>query len=238
MARDFVGQQFLQNVLGYSTLDAGRRDPAGGPADGARGATVGQARRDRTAPGSPCSCGYVFCFLGFAAMLLLWKEGIPYWKVGLAYGFVGARRRLRRDPGLALATGSVPVRRAGMALGHRRPAARPRRRDHAVDPGRAPHRRIRGRDRARRSPRRPTRTRSPTGGAELHEVVRQRRAPSPQQSWRVSPTGHRGRRGPQVQRRRATERTPLHLPRGPTPRDHATGSRAGAPNEPPPAPAW
>ena len=30
MGAMFIGQQFLQNVLGYSTLDAGARDPAGG----------------------------------------------------------------------------------------------------------------------------------------------------------------------------------------------------------------
>ena len=45
MGAMFIGQQFLQNVLGYSTLEAGARDPAGRGLHGARRAALGQARR-------------------------------------------------------------------------------------------------------------------------------------------------------------------------------------------------
>jgi hypothetical protein len=50
-------------------------------------------------------------------MLLLWKEGIAYWKVGLAYALVGIGVGLAGTPASHSLTGSVPVRRAGMASG-------------------------------------------------------------------------------------------------------------------------
>src|SRR5204863_7512687 len=84
MAAMFVGQQFLQNVLGYSTLDAGLSIlPAAlcmvlvAP----RSAKIVERRGARFT----LLIGYVFCLLGFLTMLLLWNEDIAYWKVGLAY---------------------------------------------------------------------------------------------------------------------------------------------------------
>ena len=61
--------------------------------------------------------GYVFVLLGFLAMLLLWKEGIPYWKVGLAYALVGIGIGFAGTPASHSLTGSVPVKRVGMASG-------------------------------------------------------------------------------------------------------------------------
>ena len=121
----FIGQQFLQNVLDYSTLSPGWRS-CRRRADGVvapRSAKLVEARGARFT----LLIGYAFCVLGFLTMLLLWKDGIPYWKVGLGYAF-RHRGRLRRDPGLALADrlGAGHPRRDG--VGHRRPAARPRRR--------------------------------------------------------------------------------------------------------------
>ena len=55
--------------------------------------------------------------LGFLTMLLLWKEGTPYWQVGLAYALVGIGVGLAGTPASHSLTGSVPVRRAGMASG-------------------------------------------------------------------------------------------------------------------------
>src|SRR5690349_22466262 len=62
-------------------------------------------------------CGYVFVLLGFLAMLLLWKEGISYWKVGLGYALVGIGVGLAGTPASHSLTGSVPVKRVGMASG-------------------------------------------------------------------------------------------------------------------------
>ena len=62
-------------------------------------------------------CGYVFLLLAFVTMLLLWKEDISYWKVGLAYVFIGIGVGFAGTPASHSLTGSVPVRRAGMASG-------------------------------------------------------------------------------------------------------------------------
>jgi DHA2 family multidrug resistance protein-like MFS transporter len=61
--------------------------------------------------------GYVFVLLGFLTMLLLWKEDISYWKVALDYSFVGIGVGLAGTPASHSLTGSVPVRRVGMASG-------------------------------------------------------------------------------------------------------------------------
>ncbi|MFZ1154327.1 MAG: hypothetical protein WAN93_05420, partial [Solirubrobacteraceae bacterium] len=58
-----------------------------------------------------------FCLLGFITMLLLWKTGIPYWKVALAYCFIGIGVGFAGTPASHSLTGSVPVKRAGMASG-------------------------------------------------------------------------------------------------------------------------
>lgn len=116
MGAMFVGQQFLQNVLGYSSLDAGAAIlPAvvcmvlAAP----RSAKLVEAKGARFTLLS----GYVFCMLGFLTMLLFWDDGISYWLVGLAYAFVGLGVGLAGTPASHSLTGSVPVTRAGMASG-------------------------------------------------------------------------------------------------------------------------
>jgi MFS transporter, DHA2 family, multidrug resistance protein len=114
MAAMFVGQQFLQNVLDYSTLDAGLAIlPAAAfmVVVAPRSAKLVEARGARFT----LLVGYMFCLLGFVTMLLLWKEGIPYWKVGLGYALVGIGVGFAGTPASHSLTGSVPVRRAGMA---------------------------------------------------------------------------------------------------------------------------
>src|SRR6185437_11348991 len=59
--------------------------------------------------------GYVFCFVGFLTMLLLWGSDSPYWHIGLAYGLIGIGVGFAGTPASHALTGSVPVRRAGMA---------------------------------------------------------------------------------------------------------------------------
>ena len=116
MAAMFIGQQYLQNVLGYSTLDAGASIiPAAlfmvliAP----RSAKLVETRGARFT----LLVGYFFCLLGFVVMLLLWKEGTPYWQVGLAYALVGAGVGFAGTPASHSLTGSVPVAKAGMASG-------------------------------------------------------------------------------------------------------------------------
>jgi DHA2 family multidrug resistance protein-like MFS transporter len=116
MAAMFIGQQYLQNVLDYSTLDAGLAIlPAAlcmvivAP----RSASLVEARGARFT----LLIGYFFCLLGFLVMLLLWKEDIAYWKVGLGYALIGTGVGFAGTPASHSLTGSVPVRRAGMASG-------------------------------------------------------------------------------------------------------------------------
>jgi len=116
MAAAFVSQQFLQNVLGYSTLGAGA---AFLPAVvfmvlvAPRSAKLVEARGARFT----LLCGYVFLLLAFGSMLLLWKDDIPYWQVAIAYAFIGIGVGLAGTPASHSLTGAVPVRRAGMASG-------------------------------------------------------------------------------------------------------------------------
>jgi len=116
MGAMFIGQQFLQNVLGYSTLEAGGAIlPAAvcmvivAP----RSAKIVDARGARFT----LLLGYVFCLLGFLTMLLLWKENIGYGQVALGYAFMGIGVGLAGTPASHSLTGSVPVSRAGMASG-------------------------------------------------------------------------------------------------------------------------
>jgi hypothetical protein len=116
MGAMFIGQQYLQNVLGYDTLDAGLAIlPAAlfmvliAP----RSAKLVEARGARVT----LLIGYACCLLGFLTMLLLWKEGTPYWEVGLGYAFVGAGVGFAGTPASHSLTGSVPVIRVGMASG-------------------------------------------------------------------------------------------------------------------------
>lgn len=116
MGAMFIGQQFLQNVLDYSTLDSGLAIlPAAvlmvivAP----RSAKLVETRGARFT----LLVGYVFCLLGFLTMLLLWKDNIEYWKVGLGYAFIGIGVGFAGTPASHSLTGSVPVTRAGMASG-------------------------------------------------------------------------------------------------------------------------
>src|SRR5208282_4931126 len=135
MGAMFVGQQFLQNVLGYSTLEAGLAILPGvvlmvlTAPNSAR--LVNNARGARVT----LLTGYAFCLLGFLTMLVLWKEGVD-------------RGRVRRHASLPFADGIRAGRPCRNGVGDRGSAARSRRGNHAVDPRRAAHgelcRRLRG----------------------------------------------------------------------------------------------
>jgi MFS transporter, DHA2 family, multidrug resistance protein len=116
MGAMFIGQQFLQNVLGYSTVEAGFAIlPAAvfmvliAP----RSAKLVEARGARFT----LLVGYAFILAGFLTMLLLWKEGASYWPVGLGYALVGAGVGFAGTPASHSLTSAVPVTRVGMASG-------------------------------------------------------------------------------------------------------------------------
>ncbi len=116
MGAMFIGQQFLQNVLGYSTIDAGLAIlPAAvlmvviAP----RSAKLVEAKGARVT----LLVGYACILAGFVTMLVLWRDGASYWPVGLGYALVGAGVGFAGTPASHSLTGSVPVTRVGMASG-------------------------------------------------------------------------------------------------------------------------
>jgi DHA2 family multidrug resistance protein-like MFS transporter len=116
MGAMFIGQQFMQNVLGYSTFDAGF---AILPAAVFMVLVAAPSARLVHAYGSRFTllAGYLFVLLSFLTMLLLWKNGSPYWQVGLGYALMGIGVGLFGTPASHSLTASVPVNRVGMASG-------------------------------------------------------------------------------------------------------------------------
>jgi DHA2 family multidrug resistance protein-like MFS transporter len=116
MGAMFIGQQFLQNVLGYTTVQSGLAIlPAAvfmvliAP----RSAKLVEARGARFT----LLVGYGFVLAGFTTMLVLWRDGASYAPVALGYALVGAGVGFAGTPASHSLTGSVPVTRAGMASG-------------------------------------------------------------------------------------------------------------------------
>lgn len=116
MAAAFVNQQYLQNVLGYSTIEAGA---AILPAVvcmvlvAPRSATLVQEHGSRRT----LLAGQLLLLVAFVLMLLLWQDDSSYWQVALPLCFLGAGVGLAGTPSSNSLTGSVPVTRVGMASG-------------------------------------------------------------------------------------------------------------------------
>ena len=126
------------------------------------------------------------------------------------------RRRPRRDAGLALAHGLGPGEAGRDGLGHGRPPARPRRRDHAVDPRRAADGGLR--DGRRHADRRLREERLEQHPGRADEVVRER--------------GRHGdalpARDPEPDRRRSEDGLPPGRRVGVSRRDRRRPARGGA----------
>jgi MFS transporter, DHA2 family, multidrug resistance protein len=110
----FINQQYLQNVLEYDTLQAGA---AAIPAVifmvlvAPRSAKLVQQRGSR----ATLLLGQSILGLSFIAMFFLWGEGSPYWIVAIPLILMGIGVGLAGTPSSNSLTGSVPVRRVGMA---------------------------------------------------------------------------------------------------------------------------
>jgi EmrB/QacA subfamily drug resistance transporter len=116
MGAMFIGQQFLQNVLGYDTLSAGA---AILPAAALMIVAAPRSAKLVEAKGARFTLlvGYAFCFLGFLTMLVLWTDHASYGVIALAYALMGTGVGLAGTPASRSLTSSVPVSRAGMASG-------------------------------------------------------------------------------------------------------------------------
>jgi EmrB/QacA subfamily drug resistance transporter len=116
MGAMFIGQQFLQNVLGYSTIEAGA---AILPAALLMVVVAPRSAKmiERFGSRQTLLTGYAFVILAFLTMLLLWGEGSAYWEIGLGYALVGIGVGFAATPAAHSLTGSVPPTRVGMASG-------------------------------------------------------------------------------------------------------------------------
>jgi len=109
----FVGQQYMQNILGYSPLGAGA---AVVPAalglvlmSPVSASTVSRSGTKRT-----MLIGYTLIFLAFLTMLA-WREHTGYWLIGLGFFIIGAGASFVITASSRSLTSSTPVRRVGMA---------------------------------------------------------------------------------------------------------------------------
>ena len=141
MGAMFLGQQFMQNVLGYGTVAAGASIlPAAvfmilvAP----RSAKLVQARGSRFT----LILSFAAVFIAFVLMLLLWKEGIPYWMVGDRLYLPRHRRRAGRHAFFEFADGLGAGDARGHGVGHGGLAARSGWRIDAVDLRSAVSRRV------------------------------------------------------------------------------------------------
>ncbi len=116
MGAMFIGQQYMQDVLGMGTVQAAI------PALFAGACMVVVAPRSAKMVetiGSRATMlrGYLFILVAFLIMLFFWKEGTSFWVVVIAFMFVGVGIGLSGTPASRSLTGSVPVMKAGMASG-------------------------------------------------------------------------------------------------------------------------
>ncbi len=109
----FVGEQYMQNILGYSPLGAGA---AVVPA--ALGLVLMAPVAARTVTGSgtrkAMMIGYSLIFLAFLTMLA-WREHTGYWLIGLGFFIIGAGAAFVVTASSRSLTSCTPLRRVGMA---------------------------------------------------------------------------------------------------------------------------
>lgn len=116
MGAMFIGQQYMQNVLGFGTVQAALPALVAGAfmiLVAPRSAKIVEERGSRFT----LLAGYLFIFFAFVAMLLLWNESTGMFAVMLAFVLVGVGIGLAGTPASRALTGSVPVTRVGMASG-------------------------------------------------------------------------------------------------------------------------
>src|SRR5215217_5178383 len=109
----FIGQQYTQNVLGYSPLSAALITL---PAAVFVAAAARPAGRMITSRGSrvPLALGLAVTGVGFLGMALLFGTAASAVVVGIVYGVLGLGIGLAGPPSSSSLMGSVPVARAGM----------------------------------------------------------------------------------------------------------------------------
>lgn len=116
MGAMFVGQQFLQNVLGYNTLEAGA---AILPCALTMVIVAPFSSRMIERYGSRITLlvGFVVCMAGFLVMYIGWDVHTPLAIVLISYMLIGGGVGFAGTPASHALTDSVPVTKVGMASG-------------------------------------------------------------------------------------------------------------------------
>jgi DHA2 family multidrug resistance protein-like MFS transporter len=116
MAAIFVGQQFLQNVLGYNSFEAGL---AIIPCALAMvvAAPFSSGLIARYGSRGTLLLGFAVCMVGFISMWALWNITTSVWIVVLSYVLIGVGVGFAGTPASHALTDSVPVTKVGMASG-------------------------------------------------------------------------------------------------------------------------
>ncbi|MEO9326402.1 MFS transporter [Gordonia aurantiaca] len=114
MGAMYIGQQYMQNVLGYSTLVAGATIL---PSAAAMVVVAPHSARLVHSMGSRFTLllGYAFIVAGLLGAMFTWDDHASFWVVVMVYVLVGIGVGLAGTPASQSLTGSVPVQRAGMA---------------------------------------------------------------------------------------------------------------------------
>jgi MFS transporter, DHA2 family, multidrug resistance protein len=109
----FVGEQFMQNILGYNPLEAGAAViPAAVGLIVTAPVSATMVTRRGTRP--TMLTGYVLVLAAFVTMLL-WREGTAYPLIGLGFLIIGSGASFVMTASSRSLTSSTPVRRVGMA---------------------------------------------------------------------------------------------------------------------------
>lgn len=109
----FIGQQFVQNVLGYDTLAAAAVSLPSAICAALFGAVAGRviiARGGRFT----LALGLASVAIAFAIMLVTWRDSVALAWILVAYAFVGAGVGLAATPASRALMSSVPESHAGM----------------------------------------------------------------------------------------------------------------------------
>ena len=114
MGAMYIGQQYLQNVLEYSTLAAGASVlPAA--ASMVIVAPLSARMVENLGSRTTLLVGFASIGLGMVFAMTMWSEHAHYWQVALVYICIGVGVGIAGTPASRSLTGSVPLSRAGMA---------------------------------------------------------------------------------------------------------------------------
>lgn len=112
MGSFFIGQQFLQDVMGYSTLSAGLAILPSAIAMVVL-SPVAALVINRVGSRITLLIGFALLAAGFIGMFV-WQSNSPYWVIGVSYASLGAGVAMAASPASRAVMAAVPPNKAGM----------------------------------------------------------------------------------------------------------------------------